>query len=117
MLGAVLPSHLSPFVEEGADDYMPVERRAQLAAAKDIHTVRGGGHPEVCAKTNGKGVCRRTCKRMRSKRTTRIAKVRVLLIANHTLLLRHRETRLWLNLCLGVVAVYQKELQDELGEE
>eukprot|EP00045_Choanoeca_perplexa_P007859 m.72326 g.72326 ORF g.72326 m.72326 type:complete len:609 (-) comp14251_c0_seq2:128-1954(-) len=38
VLGAVLPSHLSPFVEEGADDYMPAERRAQLAAAKDIHS-------------------------------------------------------------------------------
>merc|ERR1712146_388816 len=37
-LGAVLPPHLSPFVEEGADDYMPPERRAQLAAAKNIHS-------------------------------------------------------------------------------
>ena len=28
--GEVLPPHLSPFVEEGADDYMPPERAQQL---------------------------------------------------------------------------------------
>jgi pescadillo protein len=36
-IGAVLPPHLSPFVEESEDDYMPPERKAQLAAAKSIH--------------------------------------------------------------------------------
>ena len=28
--GAVLPPHLSPFVEEGSDDYVPPERAVQL---------------------------------------------------------------------------------------
>lgn len=37
--GAVLPPHLSPFVEETEDEYMPPERKAQLAQAKGIHEV------------------------------------------------------------------------------
>ena len=39
-VGATLPAHLSPFVEEGEGDYVPPERQEMLAKLQGIHEVR-----------------------------------------------------------------------------
>jgi hypothetical protein len=38
-VGATLPAHLSPFVEEGEGDYVPPERQELLAKIQGIHQV------------------------------------------------------------------------------
>ena len=35
LVGVILPPHLSPFVEEGEDDYVPPERVQLLQRAQD----------------------------------------------------------------------------------